>query len=169
MTTAICPGSFDPVTVGHVDIIRRARKMFDHVIVAVLVNPTKNPSFSLEERIGLLKRATKEIDGLEIVGFDGLLADYARTRKATVLVKGLRAVSDFEQEVQMAMINSKINPDLDTVFFPSSEKYTYLSSSVAKELARYHANLDEFLPREIIDDVKNKLEIRSDECDGRQR
>ena len=93
MTTAICPGSFDPVTVGHVDIIRRARKMFDHVIVAVLVNPTKNPSFSLEERIGLLKRATKEIDGLEIVGFDGLLADYARTRKATVLVKGLRAVS----------------------------------------------------------------------------
>jgi len=169
VTTAICPGSFDPVTVGHVDIIRRARKMFDHVIVAVLVNPTKNPSFSLEERIGLLKRATKEIDGLEIVGFDGLLADYARTRKATVLVKGLRAVSDFEQEVQMAMINSKINPDLDTVFFPSSEKYTYLSSSVAKELARYHANLDEFLPREIIDDVKNKLEIRSDECDGRQR
>ena len=110
MTTAICPGSFDPVTVGHVDIIRRARKMFDHVIVAVLVNPTKNPSFSLEERIGLLKRATKEIDGLEIVGFDGLLADYARTRKATVLVKGLRAVSDFEYEFQMSLTNKKAEP-----------------------------------------------------------
>ena len=156
MTTAICPGSFDPVTVGHVDIIRRARKMFDHVIVAVLVNPTKNPSFSLEERIGLLKRATKEIDGLEIVGFDGLLADYARTRKATVLVKGLRAVSDFEQEVQMAIVNGKLNPKLDTMFLPSSEKYTYLSSSVVKEMARYGADLSDFVPREIIQDVEER-------------
>ena len=156
MTTAICPGSFDPVTVGHVDIIRRARKMFDHVIVAVLVNPTKNPSFSREERIGLLKRATKEIDGLEIVGFDGLLADYARTRKATVLVKGLRAVSDFEQEVQMAIVNGKLNPKLDTMFLPSSEKYTYLSSSVVKEMARYGADLSDFVPREIIQDVEER-------------
>ena len=97
---------------------------------------------------------------------DELLAAYAKRRKAHVVVKGLRAVSDFEQEVQMAMINSKVNPELDTVFFPSDEKYTYLSSTVVKELARYHANLDEFLPREIIEDVKNKLELRSDDCDG---
>ena len=162
MTTAICPGSFDPVTVGHVDIIRRARKMFDHVIVAVLVNPTKNPSFSLEERIGLLKRATKEIDGLEIVGFDGLLADYARTRKATVLVKGLRAVSDYEKEVQMALINRKLNPRLETMFLPSSAKYTYLSSSVVKEMAFYGADLSDFVPREIIDDVNEKMKNRRD-------
>ena len=132
MTTAICPGSFDPVTVGHVDIIRRARKMFDHVIVAVLVNPTKNPSFSLEERIGLLKRATKEIDGLEIVGFDGLLADYARTRKATVLVKGLRAVSD-------------------------SAENMYLSSSIVKQIAMFGGDISDFVPACILKDIQDRL------------
>ena len=147
MTTAICPGSFDPVTVGHVDIIRRARKMFDHVIVAVLVNPTKNPSFSLEERIGLLKRATKEIDGLEIVGFDGLLADYARTRKATVLVKGLRAVSDFEYEFQMSLTNKKLNP----------EENMYLSSSIVKQIAMFGGDISDFVPACILKDIQDRL------------
>ena len=159
MKTAIYPGSFDPVTLGHINIIKRAAVAFDKVIVCVMVNSEKNGGlFTPEERIDLMRKSIQ----VSNVEFD-------KAKGARVLVKGLRAVSDFEQEVQMAMINSKINPDLDTVFFPSSEKYTYLSSSVAKELARYHANLDEFLPREIIDDVKNKLEIRSDECDGRQR
>lgn len=142
---------------------------FDKVIVCVMVNSEKNGGlFTPEERIDLMRKSI-QVSNVEFDVNYGLVAEYAKAKGARVLVKGLRAVSDFEQEVQMAMINSKINPDLDTVFFPSSEKYTYLSSSVAKELARYHANLDEFLPREIIDDVKNKLEIRSDECDGRQR
>ena len=157
MTTAICPGSFDPVTVGHVDIIRRARKMFDHVIVAVLVNPTKNPSFSLEERIGLLKRATKEIDGLEIVGFDGLLADYARTRKATVLVKGLRAVSDFEYEFQMSLTNKKLNPELETVFLTTSAENMYLSSSIVKQIAMFGGYISDFVPACILKDIQDRL------------
>ena len=149
MTTAICPGSFDPVTVGHVDIIRRARKMFDHVIVAVLVNPTKNPSFSLEERIGLLKRATKEIDGL--------LADYARTRKATVLVKGLRAVSDFEYEFQMSLTNKKLNPELETVFLTTSAENMYLSSSIVKQIAMFGGDISDFVPACILKDIQDRL------------
>ena len=167
MKTAIYPGSFDPVTLGHINIIKRAAAAFDRVIVCVMVNSKKNGGiFTPEERISLLRKSIH----VENVEFDisyGLVAEYAKKKGARVLVKGLRAVSDFEQEVQMAMVNGKLNPDLDTVFFPSSEKYTYLSSSVARELARYRADLSEFLPREILNDVKNKLEVRSDECDGR--
>ena len=171
MKTAIYPGSFDPITLGHLNIIKRAAVCFDKLIVCVMVNSEKvnRGLFTPEERVELIRRVVAKLPNVEADCSSTLIAEYARQKRACTLVKGLRAVSDFEQEVQMAMINSKINPDLDTVFFPSSEKYTYLSSSVAKELARYHANLDEFLPREIIDDVKNKLEIRSDECDGRQR
>ena len=158
MKTAIYPGSFDPVTLGHLNIIKRAAQCFDRVIVCVMVNSKKHGLFTPEERVELLERCTARFPNVEVDFSDELLAAYAKRRKAHVVVKGLRAVSDFEQEVQMAMINGKINPDLDTVFFPSSEKYTYLSSSVVKELARYGADLDEFLPREIIDDVKKKLE-----------
>ena len=167
MKTAIYPGSFDPVTLGHINIIKRAAAAFDRVIVCVMVNSKKNGGiFTPEERIELLKKSI-HVENVEFDISSGLVAEYAKTRGARVLVKGLRAVSDFEQEVQMAMVNSKLNPDLDTVFFPSSEKYTYLSSTVAKEMARYHADLSGFLPREIIEDVKRKMEIRSDECDGR--
>lgn len=167
MKIAIYPGSFDPVTLGHINIIKRAAAAFDRVIVCVMVNSKKNGGiFTPEERIELLKKSI-HVENVEFDISSGLVAEYARTRGARVLVKGLRAVSDFEQEVQMAMVNSKLNPDLDTVFFPSSEKYTYLSSTVAKEMARYHADLSGFLPREIIEDVKRKMEIRSDECDGR--
>ena len=166
MKTAIYPGSFDPVTLGHINIIKRAALAFDKVIVCVMVNSEKHGGlFTPEERVELLERCTArfmrrsiQVDNVEFDVNYGLVAEYAKEKGAQVLVKGLRAVSDFEQEVQMAMINGKINPDLDTVFFPSSEKYTYLSSSVVKELARYGADLDEFLPREIIDDVKKKLE-----------
>lgn len=168
MKTAIYPGSFDPVTLGHLNIIKRAAAAFDKVIVCVMVNYEKNGGiFTPEERIALLRRSV-HADNVEIDTNFGLLAEYARKKNARVLVKGLRAVSDYEQEVQMAMINGKLNPDLDTVFFPSSEKYTYLSSTVVKELARYHADLEEFIPREIIEDVKKKLEVRSGECDGWQ-
>ena len=168
MKTAIYPGSFDPVTLGHINIIKRAAAAFDKVIVCVMVNSEKHGGvFTPEERLDMLKKSI-HVDNVEFDVSDGLVAEYARNKGARVLVKGLRAVSDFESEVQMAMINSKLNPDLDTVFFPSSEKYTYLSSSVAKEMARYHADLTEFLPREILDDVKKKMQIRSDECDGRQ-
>ena len=166
MKTAIYPGSFDPITLGHINIIKRAAQAFDKVIVCVMVNSKKNGGlFTPEERIALMRKSM-DVENVEFdVSYD-LVAEYAKAKGSRVLVKGLRVVSDFEQEVQMAMINSKVNPELDTVFFPSDEKYTYLCSTVVKELARYHANLDEFLPREIIEDVKNKLELRSDDCDG---
>ena len=166
MKTAIYPGSFDPITLGHINIIKRAAQAFDKVIVCVMVNSKKNGGlFTPEERIALMRKSM-DVENVEFdVSYD-LVAEYAKAKGSRVLVKGLRVVSDFEQEVQMAMINSKVNPELDTVFFPSDEKYTYLSATVVKELARYHANLDEFLPREIIEDVKNKLELRSDDCDG---
>ena len=166
MKTAIYPGSFDPITLGHINIIKRAAQAFDKVIVCVMVNSKKNGGlFTPEERIALMRKSMT-VENVEFdVSYD-LVAEYAKAKGSRVLVKGLRVVSDFEQEVQMAMINSKVNPELDTVFFTSDEKYTYLSSTVVKELARYHANLDEFLPREIIEDVKNKLELRSDDCDG---
>ena len=157
MKTAIYPGSFDPVTLGHINIIKRAAAAFEKVIVCVMVNAAKDCGlFTPEERLELLKKSI-HVDNVEFDINRGLLAEYAKQQNARVLVKGLRAVSDYESEVQMALINGKLNPDLDTVFFPSSEKYTYLSSSVVKELARYHADLTEFLPREILEDVKSKI------------
>ena len=157
MKTAIYPGSFDPITLGHINIIKRAANAFDKVIVCISVNSEKNGGlFTPEERLELMRKCV-HVDNVEFDVNSGLVAEYARQKGARVLVKGLRAVSDYEQEVQMAIINSKINPDLDTIFFPSSEKYTYLSSSVAMEMARYNADLSEFLPREILEDVKKKL------------
>jgi pantetheine-phosphate adenylyltransferase len=157
MKTAIYPGSFDPITLGHINIIKRAANAFDKVIVCISVNSEKNGGlFTPEERLELMRKCV-HVDNVEFDVNSGLVAEYARQKGARVLVKGLRAVSDYEQEVQMAIINSKINPDLDTIFFPSSEKYTYLSSSVAKEMARYNADLSEFLPREILEDDKKKL------------
>lgn len=146
MKTAIYPGSFDPVTLGHINIIKRAAVAFDKVIVCVMVNSEKNGGlFTPEERIDLMRKSI-QVSNVEFDVNYGLVAEYAKAKGARVLVKGLRAVSDFEQEVQMAMINSKINPDLDTVFFPSSEKYTYLSSSVAKELAGTMPTWTSFCP-----------------------
>jgi pantetheine-phosphate adenylyltransferase len=159
MKTAIYPGSFDPVTLGHLNIIKRAAACFDKLIVCVMVNSNKINSglFTPEERVELLRRVTEKIPNVEIDFSCELLANYARQRRARVVVKGLRAVSDFEQEVQMAIVNGKLNPKLDTMFLPSSEKYTYLSSSVVKEMARYGADLSDFIPREIIEDVNRKV------------
>jgi len=156
MKTAIYPGSFDPVTLGHLNIIERAAATFDKVVVCVMVNSEKNPMFSLEERMALIRRVAEHLPNVEVDCFSGLLAEYARQKNARVLVKGLRAVSDYESEVQMALINRKINPDLDTVFLTATEKYTYLSSSVVRELARYGADISELVPAEIIEDVMSK-------------
>ena len=153
MTTAIYPGSFDPITLGHLNIIRRASKIFDKVVVCVMVNSAKTPMFSREERVELIERTVKRLPNVTVDTSDVLLAEYAKRYDHAVLVKGLRAVSDFEKEAQLALINNKMNSNLDTVFLTSSEKYTYISSSVVKEMARYGSDLSKFVPREIIEDV----------------
>ena len=158
MKTAIYPGSFDPVTLGHLNVIKRAGQAFDKVIVCVMVNSEKNGGlFTPDERVNMLRRTTSHLPNVEIDSSGELVADYARRKGARVLVKGLRAVSDFEKEVQMAIINRKLYHNLDTFFIPSSEKYTYLSSTVVKEMARYGADLTDFVPREIIAEVQAKF------------
>ena len=157
MKTAIYPGSFDPVTSGHLNIIRRAASIFDKLIVCVMVNAGKNPMFTLNERVELIRRVTKDLPNVEIDCSSELLAEYARRKGSCVIVKGLRAVSDFESEFQMAMVNHKLNPDLDTMFLTAEHQYTYLSSSMVKELASYGADLTEFLPDEIIPDVQERI------------
>ncbi|MEE0059439.1 MAG: pantetheine-phosphate adenylyltransferase [Acutalibacteraceae bacterium] len=155
--TVICPGSFDPVTLGHVDIITRAANMFDRVIVAVLINSSKQPSFTIEERIKLLKKALSGYDNIEIQSFDGLLADYARQTGATAVVKGLRAMSDFEYEFQMSLTNKTLNPDLETVFLTSRAEYMYLSSSIVKQVATLNGDITNFVPECIHDEIKQRL------------
>ena len=157
MKIAIYPGSFDPVTSGHLNIIRRAAGIFDKLIVCVMVNHGKNPMFTLEERVALLRKVTKDIPNVQIDFSECLLADYAARMDASVIVKGLRAGSDYEYESQMAMINRKLNPKLDTVFLTAEQQYLYLSSSVVKELAKYDADLSEFLPEEIIPALKDRI------------
>ena len=157
MSIAIYPGSFDPVTLGHLNIIKRASQCFEKVIVCVMINSSKQGMFTPAERVELLRRSTERFPNVEVDFSDELLAAYAKRRKAHVVVKGLRAVSDFEQEVQMAVINRKLNPRLETMFLASSEKYTYLSSTIVKEMARYGADLSDFIPREIVDDVKERM------------
>lgn len=157
MKIAIYPGSFDPVTNGHLNIIQRAASIFDKLIVCVMVNSGKQPMFSLEERTALLRRVTRELPNVEIDHADELLATYAKRRGGCVIVKGLRATSDFENEFQMALINHKINPGLDTMFLTAEHQYMYLSSSTVKELASYGVELRDFLPEEIIPDVQERM------------
>ncbi len=155
--TVICPGSFDPVTLGHIDIITRASQLFDRVIVGVFVNRDKTVSFSVEERIDFLNRTIGHLPNVEIVGFEGLLAEYARECGATAVCKGLRAVSDFEYEFQMALANRKLNPDLDTVFLTADAQYTYLSSSIVKNIASFGGDISGFVPACIHDEIKNRF------------
>ena len=159
MKIAIYPGSFDPITTGHLNIIQRAAKIFDKLIVCVMVNAGKrSPMFTREERVELIRRVTKDIPNVEVDCSAELLADYARSKGDCVIVKGLRAGSDFENEFQMALINRKINPDLDTMFLTAEHQFTYLSSSMVKELGSYDVDLTDFLPAEIIPDFRKRIE-----------
>ena len=158
MKIAIYPGSFDPITSGHLNIIQRAAKIFDKVIVCVMVNSGKNPMFTREERVELIRRVTADISNAEVDSSTELLADYARRKGSCVIVKGLRASSDFENEFQMAMINHKINAELDTMFLTAESQYMYLSSSTVKELGRYKVDLSDFLPQSIIPDFEKRIE-----------
>ena len=158
MKIAIYPGSFDPITTGHLNIIHRASKIFDKLIVCVMVNAGKrSPMFTREERVELIRRVTKDLPNVEVDCSAELLADYARSKGECVIVKGLRAGSDFENEFQMALINRKINPDLDTMFLTAEHQFTYLSSSMVKELGSYDVDLTDFLPAEIIPDFQERI------------
>ena len=157
MEIAIYPGSFDPVTSGHLNIIRRAANIFDKLIVCVMVNSGKNPMFTLEERVELIRRVTEDIPNVEVDHSDELLAEYAKRKGSCVIVKGLRAGSDFENEFQMALINHKLNPNLDTMFLTAESQYMYLSSSTVKELGSYDVDLSDFLPGQIIPDFQKRV------------
>ena len=161
MKIAIYPGSFDPVTSGHLNIIRRAAKIFDRLIVCVMINAGKKPMFTREDRVDLIRRVTADILNVEVDCSDELLAEYAKRKGSCVIVKGLRAGSDFENEFQMAMINRKINPELDTMFLTAEHQYMYMSSSTVKELGYYGVELSDFLPEEIIPDFRERIKINT--------
>jgi pantetheine-phosphate adenylyltransferase len=143
---ALCPGSFDPPTNGHIDVIERAARWFDHVVVAVIANPSKEPLFSLDERKALLREALGHLDNVEVESFAGLLVDFATDRGLNVIVKGLRAVSDFEYELQMAQMNAALSPELDTMFVTAKPSWAFLSSSLVKQVARYGGNIEGLVP-----------------------
>ncbi len=157
MKIAIYPGSFDPITSGHLNIIRRAANIFDRLIVCVMVNHSKEPMFSRDERVEMIKRVVGDITNVEVDSSDELLAEYAKRKGSCVIVKGLRAGSDFENEFQMALINHKINPTLDTMFLTAEHQYMYLSSSTVKALGGYDVDLTDFLPEQIIPDFKQRV------------
>lgn len=155
----MCPGSFDPITNGHLDIIERATKLFDKVIVAVLNNTSKKPLFTLEERLDFLRRVLGNREDIEIDSFSGLLIEFMKNKKATAIVKGLRAVSDFEYEFQMALLNKHLASEVETIFMMTNINYSYLSSSAVKELARFGGNIDGLVPDCIKDDVMKKFKV----------
>ncbi len=161
MKTAICPGSFDPVTIGHIDIIRRAAKLFDKVIVVVMFNYQKPTSyFTAEERVELIKRSTTDIENIEVETYSGLLADYAAQKGACAVVKGLRAVSDFEYEFQQALTNKKLNSEMETVFVAANAENMYLSSSVVKQVCEFGGDISEFVPAEVCEDIIKRIKER---------
>ncbi|MBR0200321.1 MAG: pantetheine-phosphate adenylyltransferase [Oscillospiraceae bacterium] len=157
MSIAICPGSFDPITLGHLNIIRRTSRIFDRVVVCIMHNAMKpNPMFTVEEKVDMCRRATERYPNVTVDWSDGLLAEYAKQYPGAVIVKGLRAASDFEYEFQMNLINKKINPELETMFLTASGKYTFLSSSVVREMAYYGADLTGLVPSELIEEIETK-------------
>lgn len=156
MRIAVYPGSFDPITNGHLDIIERASKIFDKVVVGVLNNKNKMPKFTSEERVMLIKRVTKHLPNVETASFDGLLVDFAREHSASVIIKGLRTVNDFEYEFQMALLNKTLDNDCETMFMMTNSKYSYISSSMVNELAGYNGDLAGLVPTDIIHYIKDK-------------
>jgi pantetheine-phosphate adenylyltransferase len=157
MKTAIYPGTFDPITNGHLDIIARAVKMFDKVVVMVARNSGKNPMFNDQERVELIRAVVKKFKNVEVDSFQGLLVEYARKRKATAVLRGLRAISDFEYEFQLALMNRKLNDKVETVFLMPSEKYTYLNSTIVREIARLGGDVREFVPPVVLKAFAEKL------------
>jgi pantetheine-phosphate adenylyltransferase len=157
MRRAIYPGSFDPVTNGHLDIVERARKLFDEVVVAVAHNDQKQPLFTLAERLDLLRKTVGERDNVQIAPLDGLLVDFAAAQKATAVIRGLRAISDFEFEFQMALMNRKLNGNVETIFLMPKEEYTYLSSRIVKEIARLGGDVSSFVPACVRDALNGRL------------
>ena len=160
MKKAIYPGSFDPVTLGHLDIIKRSAALVDHLIVGVLNNNTKTPLFSVDERVNMLKDVTKDIDNVEILSFRGLLVDFAKEHQVQTIIRGLRAVTDFEYELQMAQTNRMLSHGkIDTVFLTTSLEYAYLSSTTVKEIASYHGDISKFVPESVIEKIYQKMEV----------
>ncbi|WP_425448944.1 pantetheine-phosphate adenylyltransferase [Dethiothermospora halolimnae] len=160
--TVIYPGSFDPITNGHLDIIERCAKKFDKVIVAILNNPSKNTMFSVKERLDLIEKVLEQYDNVEIDTFTGLLIDYAKSKGVSTVIRGLRAVSDFEYELQMALMNRKLDEELETLFLMSSSKYTFLSSSIVKEVARFDGEISNIVPKIVEDAIRKKLKGDND-------
>ncbi|QCX32230.1 pantetheine-phosphate adenylyltransferase [Caloramator sp. E03] len=157
---AVYPGSFDPITNGHLDVIERSCKIFDKVIVAVLENPEKKaPLFTIDERVELIKKSTKGMANVEVASFKGLLINFMKKRDANIIIKGLRAVSDFDYEFQMALLNHKLDPNIDTLFMMTNSKYSYLSSSAVKQVAMYGGCIKELVPDVIIEDIINKIKV----------
>jgi pantetheine-phosphate adenylyltransferase len=154
---AICPGSFDPVTYGHLDIIKRGAKIFDHVIVAVFNNQSKDPLFTVEERIELLKDSTKELSNVTVDSSNSLLMDYAKSKNAQAIIRGLRAVSDFEYEMQITSMNRHLYEDIETFFMMTKNQYSFLSSSIVKEVAKYRANVSEMVPKVVQEALEKKF------------
>lgn len=161
MSIAVYPGSFDPITLGHLNIIKRTSRIFDEVYVCVMSDFEKFPLFSHEERVELIKRTVERFPNVTVETSKNLLVEYMNSKNAKVIIKGMRAVSDFDREFQIALINKKLNPDIETLLMPSSEKYTFLSSTVVKEMAKYGADLSTYIPKEIIDDVVLKVKSAS--------
>ena len=169
MKTAICPGSFDPITLGHLNIIERAAQIFDHVVVCVAANATKtSPMFTVEEKVEMVKLAISRLENVSVEINSGLLAEFARRFEGAVLIKGLRAASDFDYEFQMDSINKRLNPELETMFLTADQRYTFLSSSVVRELARYGADLNGLVPEEIISLIEAKAKTQGEKSHGQQ-
>lgn len=156
MKIAVYPGSFDPITNGHLDVIRRASRIYDKLIVGVLTNGSKKPLFTVDERMEMIESVTADIENVCIDSFSGLLVDFAKANGADVIVKGLRTVADFEYEFQMALLNKALNADIETMFMMTDTKYSYISSSMVKELASFHGDLDGLVPNQIINKIKQK-------------
>ena len=157
MATAIYPGSFDPITYGHIDIIRRAAKTVDQLVIGVLNNTSKTPLFSSDERVEMIREAVRDIPNVSVEAFSGLSVDFAKKQGAVIIVRGFRAVTDFEYELQLSQTNRKIAPDIDTVFFTTSLQYAYLSSSIVKEGALFDGDISEFVPEFLVAKIKDKI------------